>query len=322
MASNSSTEYSFRRDWDMFLSSTPRRQSNMVPGNGGNFPLFAPRQVQTFHGYAHEDPFKFIQEFNSYVVLHGLEGRDVQIVAGFHLHLAGPALTWFNQLSATTVLTWRRLRQAFEEQYLSTDPSLNPQIIADSELFNTTMLKEGQPIEDFHSILVQKGQRLQKSDVEIMNRFIDGLPHQLTLYVRTGRPTSLNEALSQAKMGEAYKLRYTPMSPYPPAQTVPAPVPATVTAPAMVQAAETTRTSSSQRSLENRMEALEATLSSLLSLSQPSQQRKQTFTCFKCKGQGHAKSSCKWNGKGSSKPEVKCQMCEQFGHIARECLGN
>lgn len=324
------------RDWEFTETSTPIRSRSPTNSyaNGGNIgfnmPFFAPRPLQTFHGYAHEDPSRFLSEFTSYVVLQGLEGRDAQIIAGLHLHLGGPALTWFNQLSTTTKDTWKQLQKTFELQYMSTDPQSNPQLIADNELYNTITLKFDQPIEDFHSTLVQKGKRLRKSDVDIMNRFIDGLPDQLKLYVRTGRPTTLHEALSQAKMGEAYKLRYSPFPFVPP----PTPVQPSVPSP-IVQAAAISQQVDTNASLTNRLDVLESKISSLISnihVSKPPHESTQGVPhlnntsnkrpCYKCRGLGHIKVNCKWNGTGTSNPEVQCQLCNQFGHSARTCAGN
>ena len=48
-----------------------------------------------------------------------------------------------------------------------------------------------------------------------------------------------------------------------------------------------------------------------------SQQR--ILTCHKCKGQKHFIRNCNWNGQGQCNPNVQCQLCSQFGHIASQC---
>lgn len=48
---------------------------------------------------------------------------------------------------------------------------------------------------------------MTKSDYEIMNKFIKGLPEKLAFFVRAGNRKGSADALSTAKMGEAYGYR-------------------------------------------------------------------------------------------------------------------
>ena len=48
---------------------------------------------------------------------------------------------------------------------------------------------------------------MTKSDYEIMNKFIKGLPEKLAFFVRAGNRKGSADALSAAKMGEAYGYR-------------------------------------------------------------------------------------------------------------------
>lgn len=41
--------------------------------------------------------------------------------------------------------------------------------------------------------------------------------------------------------------------------------------------------------------------------------------CYKCKGRGHQKVDCNWNGDSDSFPSAKCQLCMENGHTANKC---
>ncbi|CAC5389105.1 unnamed protein product [Mytilus coruscus] len=52
---------------------------------------------------------------------------------------------------------------------------------------------------------------------------------------------------------------------------------------------------------------------------QQSDQR-QSSGCYKCSCTGHAKRYCNWNGSGTISAEISCQLCNQSGHGAGQCL--
>ena len=54
-----------------------------------------------FGGYPHEKASQFLAEFESYAILHNImPDEDARKIAVLHLHLCGPALTWFNSLGS------------------------------------------------------------------------------------------------------------------------------------------------------------------------------------------------------------------------------
>ncbi|CAC5420442.1 unnamed protein product [Mytilus coruscus] len=62
-----------------------------------------------FGGYPHENAAIFISEFESHVTLHNISPLDDnRKIATLHLHLTGPALTWFNALSSEHKSSWDR----------------------------------------------------------------------------------------------------------------------------------------------------------------------------------------------------------------------
>ena len=161
-----------------------------------------------------EDAAQFLADFTAYATLHKLNGNDedskARKIAAFQLHLTGPCLVWFNNLSTTDRSTWANIETAFNSKYVNIDIENNPALHAESELLSKMKLAPNQSIDEFHAMLLQKGKRLKKPERDILIRFIDGLPAQLAFFVRAGRPADLESALSSAKLGESFGYRYQP----------------------------------------------------------------------------------------------------------------
>ncbi|CAC5402262.1 unnamed protein product [Mytilus coruscus] len=161
-----------------------------------------------------------------------------------------------------------------------------------------------QEIEDFSCQVLEKGQILAKPEHEIMFRFINGLPEKLAFYVRTSHPKTQSEALSFAKAGEAYKYRIHEQC-------------------AAVGKGPSFRNAQSEDISEMKSQIYELT-SMMKKLTpdkafQQSDQR-QSSGCYKCSCTGHAKRYCNWNGSGTISAEISCQLCNQSGHGAGQCL--
>ena len=107
-------------------------------------------EIRKFSGLATENAVTFLNEFKSYATLHKIDENEDQSrkIAAFHLHLAGPALTWYSSLDDEQTDTWEHLEAAFKARYtLDNAPSL----LVESEVFNSMVLLPGQPIEEFQS---------------------------------------------------------------------------------------------------------------------------------------------------------------------------
>ncbi|CAC5414082.1 UBX domain-containing protein 7 [Mytilus coruscus] len=88
-----------------------------------------------FGGYPHENAALFIAEFESYATLHNISPLDDnRIIAALHLHLTGPALTWFNSLSSENKASWEAIVHLFNDKYVDLDWQ-NPTVMLDSEIF-------------------------------------------------------------------------------------------------------------------------------------------------------------------------------------------
>ena len=104
----------------------------------------------------HEDASKFLAEFESYLTLSAIEPEPPRAVAAFHLHLTGPALICFNNLTIKD--SWTTVKACFLAEYANC--LNNPSLIAESLAFDNIKLGQTQAIEDFHSTVLDKGRRL------------------------------------------------------------------------------------------------------------------------------------------------------------------
>lgn len=81
-------------------------------------------------------------------------------------------------------------------------------MVAEAEIFDNLALQKHQQIEDYHRKVLEKGTKLKKTDRDIISRFVNGLPSQLAFFVRARNITNLTDALTSAKLGEAYGYRH------------------------------------------------------------------------------------------------------------------
>ncbi|VDI70593.1 Hypothetical predicted protein [Mytilus galloprovincialis] len=140
-------------------------------------------------------------EFESYSTLYDLLDSKRKIAA-FHLHLKGPALTWFISVSNTTKSDWTLLSALFKRHYMDFTGQSSTMLMT-NEIFQNIRLSSGQAIEDFYCNLVEKSQILSKPEHEVLSKFINGLPDKMAFFVRAGNPTTLQAALTSSKMAEA-----------------------------------------------------------------------------------------------------------------------
>lgn len=293
-----------------FLQSTPM---STVPKQTEQFtvptvivqppPIMPHKQtIQPFSGFMHEDAEKFLSEFESYLTLASIDTTSPRAVAAFHLFLKGPALIWFNSL--TFKETWDSVKESFKLEYCNILNS--PSLIAESVAFDNLRLGQSQAIEDFHAFVMDKGRKLRKSENDMLNKFISGLPPQLAFFVRAGRVDSLRDALQSAKIGEAHGYRQLQTS-----DSLNSSVP---------------RANAAAGSFQSQLDQINKKLEELTSSShqgraQPTWPNKgpTTRVCFRCKGEKHIKSQCNWDGQGEPSPITKCQLCFQMGHAAPRC---
>ncbi|CAC5403346.1 unnamed protein product [Mytilus coruscus] len=206
-------EFNEFKEHDIFLSlPTPRKSSTLklhstnldssLPKSSNSFAKMDKlANCSTFSGYSQDNAKKFLSEFKSYALLHDLRDFDGGKVAAFHLHLKGPALTWFNTLSERSKESWNAIEVLFEEKFTNFK-NHSAMAMMEGQIFNTLKLGKSQQLEDFHSQILEKGNLLHKPDHEVLARFIEGLPEKMAFFVRAGQPSDLSAALTSAKMAE------------------------------------------------------------------------------------------------------------------------
>ncbi|CAC5380015.1 CNBP [Mytilus coruscus] len=222
---------------------------------------------------------------------------------GLNASKNGPALTWFNGLSPD--LSWTTVKRLFTDKYVQIGWQ-HPSVVVESETFHNMQLGSTQEIKDFFFCQVQeKGQILSKPDHEIMFRFINGLPEKLAFYVRTSHPKTESEALSFAKAGEAYKYRIHEQC----------------AAVGKGPAFRNTQYSEEISEMKSQISGLTSMMKRMTpdKTFQQSDQR-QSSGCFNCSCTGHTKRYCNWNGSGTISGDISCQLCNQSGHGAVQCL--
>ena len=119
---------------------------------------FSDKIIKKFSGYMHEDANKFLTEFRSYLVLSNInpDTDPGRAVAAFHLHLQGPARTWFNNISDRS--SWDTVESHFQTEYCDLTKVCNDsRYISESAAFENLRLGPSQPIEEFHSVIFEKG---------------------------------------------------------------------------------------------------------------------------------------------------------------------
>ena len=224
-------------------------------------------------------------------------GDDSRKLAAFHLHLQGPALTWYNGLAPG--LDWDTIKQSFLDKYVTIGWQ-HPSVVIESESFQNMVLGQTQEIEDFYCQLMEI---LSKPEEAIMLKFINGLPEKLAFDVRTSKPDNISEAFSYAKTGEAYKYRAHETN-----HTVAA---AKVTA----STSEVAELKLQVSELANMLNNLSATGNMGSKQVTNSQMPSKGRLCYNCNSPGHARKFCNCNGTGS----ISCQLYHQEGHTARQC---
>ena len=264
--------------------------------------------LRKFSGYSEEDAEKFLTEFNSYCTFNNIFD-DARRLAAFHLHLQGPALVWFNTLDKFFKASWTNLEYQFRLEYAN---QAEASLTAESAMFDALTLAPNQPLESFHSNILEKGTRLKKPDRDMTSKFINGLPSQLAFFVRANKVTSFREALTSAKLGEAYGYRTV--------STVSAVQRTTVQKPTT----KTNELHEQYSELSERLRKLEMARQhdhrqSRNTSSGTIGQRSNNIVCRQCDCPGHIQRQCNWNKRGTPRRNLKCQLCDQYGHTVKFC---
>lgn len=330
--------------------------------------LFGPKSIMErlgrcseFSGYPQENGRKFLKEFESYAILHELDRYDQKRkLAAFHLHLKGPALTWFDSLSDETRESWEDVCVLFKGKFVNFQAQ-GANSLMHTEIFQSLTLTPGQSVDDFYCSVLEKGQLLDKPPHELMAKFIGGLPYDMAYFVRAGNPDDIQAALTAAKMAETCGYRKHELSvnaitsTKPKYQTPPTPDPYTEeirSLKAQVKSlseivlgkpehdkTQNTYTNSELAELKDEVHTLSSAVSKMqvntqraghnttndnkrvyYKSSQTNQRGRRTIYCYRCNGASHYENECNWNGYGEISQNSTCQICAQQGHTADLCI--
>lgn len=221
---------------------------------------------------------KFIDDFISYCTLCNI--GDTQKVAAFQLHLTDEARLWFDDLPSDGKRSWSDIQTSFITRFVKRNTTNSPDFIIQEQLYHTIRLAPGQSIIQYYTLLKEKARALDKSDSDLLSRFIQGLPSQLAFFVRAGNPTTSEQALTSARNGEAYGYRDGDMT-HSPSQT------------AAASATAIGRTPKDFHSLQCQINELSQKIDQMNLQPQPQNRRPQQ--------------------------RLQCQLCNAFGHGAWAC---
>ncbi|ESO96068.1 hypothetical protein LOTGIDRAFT_160052 [Lottia gigantea] len=195
-------------DFDMFDSigmpqPTPRRE--LIIEDDTPVPTVAAAcnvtlRISKFDGIDCSKVDQFLAEFNLSATLDGIKS-DSQKIAAFHLCLKGPAAKWFLYLEDSSKTDWRNFMRAFMSRFSSDSDNMK---LAENVAFNNITLLPKMSLTELHSLILEKGSKLKKTEFDFISKFIDSLPPTLSFFVRARNPNTLLSALNAAQMGELY----------------------------------------------------------------------------------------------------------------------
>ena len=129
----------------------------------------------------------------------------VRMMSAFSLYLSGPVYTLLQWLSGKekSCWCWSAMKMAFTTYNINPNPKYNAVLYAEAQTFIDLELSSSMKIEDYYGQVLKKGKRLGKSPLDLMSKFIGGLPTKLCFFVQPGRPKDIEEAMQRARVGNA-----------------------------------------------------------------------------------------------------------------------
>jgi hypothetical protein len=145
----------------------------------------------------------FLNNFNTLCTLQKLDKHNNRSlkhkVAFFQLYLCGPARSWFDELDDDVKLTWEAVEEHFVNRFIIPNSENESDFYVEEQLFYSLTLAPGQKIEDFFNVILEWAELLNKSNRELMMKFISVCPPKLAYFVRATSPRKASEALSSAR---------------------------------------------------------------------------------------------------------------------------
>ena len=160
-------------------------------------------QPGTFSGKADENAKNFVDHFECYAKLTGLNDENKCLTFG--LLLKGIAACWFNGLEADTKKDFNLLREHFKDTYLSKSKNwINMQHLEDRKL------QVGERVEQYVTDVIKMTNKLGPSEAETKQYMIRGLSNKLRAELITHNPSTLADTIERVYLSEAaLKLKST-----------------------------------------------------------------------------------------------------------------
>jgi len=304
-----------------------------------NMDLPANINISPFSGLNSEESTIFLENFGSLCLVKNINDNNRR-KALFHLHLTGPARSWYNALQENQKDTWEHLEESFNARYGGALDAAQRQV--KSEEFASLRLLPGQNIDVYYGEIISKARLLNKTVEDMQGQFISGLPKQLAFFVRARNPATLEEALASAKMGDSFGYKETAesvntirpsndeemremraalrdltaavqslqiahvnqMTGMPPSESQHHPYPQPLQQPRQQQSSTQFQHSSTQ---------FQPTSSTQFQPTSSTQQSNPPI-CLYCKCPGHIQRDCNIAARVYPRPDLTCPRCGQIGH--------
>ena len=271
--------------FDRFLTQMEQREHNREgPGEGNQ--ERQPRSRATLKPPKHfkgtDDPHigDFFQQFDRYVKFNKL--TDDERTLAFPSCLDGPALQYYESLPNEVRTNFDNLKNAFNEKF---EPA-RMRVFRRAKL-NSRKMSPTESLEDYTLAICNESRRLELTDAETMQIFIQGLSNKLKEYVLLQNPATLQDARNAAESKD-FALKTIKDSTNMELNTM---IPKLQE---LIQGQQSENKSYQHHNLE-RMEELMMKVNALERRQQPPQQRskhKTNITCYRCKRDGHKFKDC------------------------------
>jgi len=149
-----------------------------------------------FQGRAGENFTEWLSKFNHYCDFQNW--KDAKKLSAIPLSLTGMAWDFYSNLPATKKETYTALTHELTQKYDTT----NLRWVDEQNLLSRKMgLNE--PLETFLEDITARCAKLGKTPAERLNPFIHGLTSKLKAFVIAKNPTTIDEAILYARLGES-----------------------------------------------------------------------------------------------------------------------
>ena len=140
------------------------------------------------------DTFRRLAKLNNW-------GKDLQLNA-LPLYMTGVAQAWVLSLSEEITSDLDKLFKAFQERFAS-----GPQDWLLSQKLSARKQQKGESLDDYIADITRLSRRLKLSEKESMRVLIEGLLPDLQCHVSLGRPKTIQEAISLARIKDVVNQR-------------------------------------------------------------------------------------------------------------------